>query len=70
MKNLNESKKECCKNVYYLEYCLEKNEELDEDCGYEYYVLHDARVRKPGSWFADDYVYHNGRYVVLKVSSL
>lgn len=56
--------------MYYLEYCLEKNEELDEDCEYQYYVLHDARIRKSGHWFDDDYVYDNGRYVILKVFGL
>jgi hypothetical protein len=56
--------------LYYLEYCLERNEELDEDCKYQYYVLHDAQARKPGHWFDDDYVYDNGRYVVLKVYGL
>ena len=56
--------------MYYLEYCLELNEELEENCGYEYYVLHDATVRKPGNWYVDDNVYYNNRYVVLKVCKL
>ena len=55
--------------MFYLEYCLEKNEELEEDCGYEYYVLHNRKVYLMNPW-TDDHVYHNGRYITLKVSEI
>ena len=49
--------------MYYLEYCYERNSELETD-EYAYYVLH--YVGKRG----DDNVYDGERYVVLKVSEL
>ena len=56
--------------MFYLEYCLELNEELEENCDYKYYVLHDANLRKERKhWFDDDRVYYQGtlKVVVLKV---
>ena len=55
--------------MYYLEYCLELNEELDEDCEYEYYVLHDSKLREVNFW-VDDCVYYNNHPVVLKLYRL
>lgn len=59
--------------MFYLEYCLELNEELEENCGYEYYVLHDANLRKERKHlFDDDCVYYQGtlKVVILKVFKL
>ena len=55
--------------MYYLEYCLELNEEREEDCSYEYYALHDKRLRET-DYYADDQVYYGKVPVVLKVWSL
>ena len=53
--------------MYYLEYCHERNEELNAGCEYEYYVLHYCGLGA----YDDDNVYDNdGGYVVLKVYKL
>lgn len=52
--------------MYYLEYCLEKNEELEENCEYEYYVLH----YKNNNPFEDSHVYCENGYIILKVFEL
>ena len=59
--------------MYYLEYCLELNEEREEGCVYEYYALHDNRLREK-DYYVDDQVYYKKGTrevpVVLKVWTL
>ena len=55
--------------MYYLEYCHERNEELEEGCGYAYYVLHYTEMREKDP-YCDDYVYDGEDYVILKVTEL
>lgn len=55
--------------MYYLEYCYERNEELEKGCEYAYYVLHYAGMRDKNP-YCDDHVYDGEYYVVLKVNKL